>query len=226
MRRETELILALDVIKKKEFCELLSRTQDLLSFYKIGLVSFVALGQEAIRIVKKKHKKVFLDLKFMDIPNTMLKASLSALEQGVDILDFHLQQDTGSLKRVIKAIKEKTKGKPSPIILGVTVLTSEQYRSKIHNSVLSLSRKAKACGFDGVVLSGREAKAVRNIVGEKFKLVCPGIRLTPDKDDQKRKVYPEEVAGIADFIVVGRPIYESSAPENTINEILKRLRNS
>jgi len=219
--RKCELIFALDKPRRRDFIYWIDATKDLISFYKVGLVGFTSLGKDAITLLKKRKKKVFLDLKFFDIPNTMIGASLNAINWGVDMLDFHLAQDKHSLAETLDGIKKsvrKTK-KNMPAILGVTVLTSETTSSTIQSYVLNLARKAKEVGFDGVVTSGKEAKGVRKKLGKKFIIVTPGIRLKRSLDDQRRAVTPKDVKGTSDFIVVGRPIYESKKFRKVIDEI-------
>ena len=219
------LIFSLDFDNKKDFLDWINRTESLIDIYKVGAVPFVALGSEAIRILKDKGKKVFLDLKFFDIPNTMVKASLKAMELGVDIMDFHLSAGRDSLFKTAEQIKAGAKkaNLNMPLLIGVTVLTSEIEKSKISDLTLSYSEIAQSAGFDGVVLSGRDAPLVRDSIGEDLKLICPGIRLESSEDDQKRVVTPQQIKDYADFIVVGRPIYMADSPEQVIKKIISDL---
>jgi len=226
MRRKCELIFALDKSKRRDFIYWLDATKDLIAFYKVGLIGFSALGKDAVTLIKKRKKKVFLDLKFFDIPNTMIGASLNAINWGVDMLDFHLLADENSLIATLDGIKKAAKKikKSTPVILGVTVLTSQKAGATIQPSVLKLARKAKGIGFDGVVASGKEARALRKSLGYKFIIATPGVRLNKSKDDQKRIVRPKDVREYADFIITGRPIYESKKPQDTIVSILDELK--
>ncbi len=227
MKKKTELIFALDTPKKKNFQYLLDSTKDLISFYKVGLIPFISLGKESIFMIKRRKRKVFLDLKIFDIPNTMIKASLNAIKWNVDIIDYHLFSDKNSLNYTLEQIRKelKKRKKDPPLMLGVTILTSQTNRHTIPNSVLSLAQKAKEIGFDGVIASGREAKEIRNKLGSKFIIASPGIRLkVNNRDDQKRIVQPKNVKGIVDFVIVGRPIYEADNPQEVIRYILRQLR--
>ena len=226
MKRECELIFALDKARRRDFIYWLDATEDLISFYKVGLIAFTALGKDAVALIKKRKKKVFLDLKFFDIPNTMIGASLNAVDWGVDMLDFHLLAERNSLALTIDGIKREAvkKEKKLPIFLGVTVLTSEDKSFTIQSSVLRLARKAHRVGFNGAVVSGREAKVVRKELGDKFIIASPGIRLNEIKDDQKRTVRPKDARGYADFIIVGRPIYKSQKPRAVIASILDEIK--
>jgi len=226
MKRKCELIFALDKSRRRDFIYWLDATKDLITFYKVGLIGFSALGKDAVALIKKRKKKVFLDLKLFDIPNTMAGTSLNAINWGVDILDFHLLAGEPSLTAALSSIKKaaKKKKKNLPVMLGVTVLTSEAQGSTIQSSVLKLARKALRVGFDGVVASGKEAMAIRRKLGNKFIIASPGIRLEKTRDDQRRIVRPEDVREYVDFIIVGRPIYESKSPQDTIVAILKELK--
>ena len=111
MERNCKLIMALDTDNKKEFIRWVDATRDKVEYYKVGLISFTALGNETISILKKRKKKIFLDLKFYDIPNTMFRAAVSACKQGVDILDFHLAAEKQGLQTVVRALKQEAKTK-------------------------------------------------------------------------------------------------------------------
>ncbi len=221
-----KLIFALDTSDKKKFVSWVDRTKDMVDFYKVGLTAFTALGNEALKILHRRKKNIFLDLKFFDIPNTMINASLSAAEQGVDIIDFHLLAGGGHLKDTVSGIKAVVREKKlkKPLLIGVTVLTSFREEDRIRPLVLNLAAAAKGSGLDGVVSSGREAAAIRRRFGKKFIIISPGIRLKPGGDDQKRVVRPKDVRKDADFIVVGRPIYTADKPRQVIASIMEELK--
>jgi len=225
MKRKTELILALDVATKKDFVYWVDKTKDLVDFYKVGLVPFTALGQDAIAILKKRNKKIFLDLKFYDIPNTMIKASLNAARMNVDILDWHLSAGKDCLVKTLSGLKKETKKEKLklPDIIGITVLTSAVSKTSTKSQVLKLATMGRDVGLSGVVMSGKEAAPARKKLGEKFKLICPGVRFKKGGDDQQRVVTPKDIKGIADYIVMGRPIYESKDPQKVISQILSDL---
>ena len=226
MKRKCRLIFALDVAKKKEFLRWIDATKDLIDFYKVGLVPFTALGPDAITLLKRRKKKVFLDLKLFDIPNTMTKACVNAMKHNVDIIDFHLLAGKDSLRTTLEGIRKEARRKKlsMPLTLGVTILTSTANKSKIKTSVMKLAQDAHSAGLDGVVLSGKEAHLVRKRLGPGFVLACPGIRLGGAKDDQKRVVTPRQVKSVADFIIVGRPIYEAKEPRKIVHQILEELK--
>ena len=225
MDRKCQLIVSLDVEKKKDFVDLIDATKEVADIYKVGLVPYTALGDQAVTILKKKKKKVFLDLKFLDIPNTMVKASLNMMSRGIDMLDFHLSAEEEALSLTLDKIRAQARKQKFqlPLFLGVTVLTSVAAKSKITNFVLSLSEKAVSAGFNGVVLSGQEAPYIRRKIGSGFILVCPGIRLKDSADDQKRVVTPAKIKNIADYIVVGRPVYNAKSPKEIAEKIIREL---
>lgn len=225
-KRKCKLVLALDVREKKEFLRWVDSTRDLVDFYKIGLIPFTSMGPESVRLIKRRKKRVFLDLKFFDIPNTQINASLSAMRLDVDILDFHLLQDASSLRNTVREIKLRASKEKLrlPLLMGVTVLTSVGPDTKIKNVILNLSKKAKHSGLEGVILSGREAAFIRRRMGKNFLLACPGIRLKESGDDQKRVSTPASVKDYADFIIVGRPVVEAKKPREVISRILKDLK--
>lgn len=226
MKRKTELIFAMDVTSKKEFIYWVDKTKDLIDFYKVGLVPFTALGSESISILEKRKKKIFLDLKFYDIPNTMIKATLNAARMKVDIVDWHLSAGKDCLEKTLLGLKKEVKKEKLklPDIIGITVLTSAANNLNTKADVLKLAKMGKDIGLNGVVMSGKEAELARKKLGEKFKLICPGVRFKIRGDDQKRVVTPKDIAGIADYIVMGRPIYEAKNPGEVIEKILKDLK--
>lgn len=226
MIKQTKLIFSLDVDTEKDFLYWLDKTKDNVDYYKIGLVPYCLMGPKAVEEVKKRGKKVFLDLKFHDIPNTMIKAASTALEQEVDIIDLHLCNDEDGLTYTAAEIKRisKEKNKQLPLIIGITVLTSSSGGSTIKQRVEEFALKSQRVGFSGVVLSGQEAPHIRKICGRDIVLICPGIRLEKTNDDQKRVVTPKDVKGVADFIVVGRPILNAKEPDKVISRINSELK--
>ncbi len=220
-----ELILALDLDKEKEIKEWLSLTKDYLNYYKIGIRSFVKIGPKSVRLIKKFNKKVFLDLKFFDIPNSMIKAGKNAIDLGVDLLNFHLLNEESSLKGTIKELKSYSEKKGKKVLfLGVTLLTSINFKKNIEQRVLKLAKKARSIGFDGVICAGRESKIIKETLGNDFITACPGIRFEPVSDDQKRVSAPQRIKKYVDFFIMGRPILESKDPLKTIKKILRLIR--
>ena len=209
---------------------------DLISTYKVGIELFTAVGPEILRWLRQKQKKIFLDLKFHDIPRSVSSAVLSAAGNDVFMINIHLSGGETMVRETVTKVKEisKKERKKPPLIIGVTILTSllgdDLKRMGINKDVETLVRDfaimAKRNGLDGVVASAREAGMIKKNSGQEFLVVTPGIRLKGDSlGDQKRVTTPKEAleAG-ADFLVVGRPITESPDPWQITQKILSEIR--
>ncbi|MFA5099566.1 MAG: orotidine-5'-phosphate decarboxylase [Candidatus Omnitrophota bacterium] len=218
-----KLILALDVdtlTRARIFVNNLSRT---VKVFKIGPVLFTAYGPKVVEMVRKKGAEVFLDLKFHDIPNTVANAVRQAVRLKVKMLTLHISGGEEMLIRAAQAAKEESvrlKVK-RPMLLGITVLTSDKSSGNTKATVLARARLAKKAGLDGIVCSVHEAKAVRKACGKNFIIVTPGIRPKGGQSaDQKRVATAQDaIAAGADYIVVGRPILEAKDPVEAIKNI-------
>lgn len=223
------IIFALDVSTIKEAEGLVRILKDHVGMFKIGLQLFVGEGPKVIDAVlaQSSQAKVFLDMKFHDIPETVKGALKSANLHGVEFVTVHCDEGKGLLKSAVETA-ENTK------ILGVTVLTSISKEGlgdigiapelqDPKKLVLHRARIAKAAGCYGVVCSGEEVRAVKEEFGDSLIAVTPGIRLageTVKNDDQKRIVTPyKAITDGADYIVVGRPIRTASDPAKTADAI-------
>ncbi len=223
------LIFALDVSSVKEAMELVDEMGESIVFYKIGLQLFMAGGYfELVQELVRRGKRVFVDLKFFDVPQTVQSAVAQLNKYGASFATVH--GNDAILKAAVKA-KDELK------ILAVTVLTSLDqadmddlgFKVNVKDVVLSRAKRALAIGCDGVISSGLEVPEIRENVGERFIIVTPGIRPVLNTDDQKRTVDVEEAfyRG-ADYIVVGRPIRESNdfdTPKKAADSIQARIRN-
>ncbi len=213
--REERLIAALDVADSEQAKALAQRLGDSVRFYKVGLELFMAGGVfELIDWLTKKGNKVFADLKFFDIPETVAGAVRGLRSRGVTFATVHGNQ------AMLEAAGE---AKGDVKILAVTVLTSLDqgdlddlgFRCDIEKLVLSRARRALVAGCDGVISSGMEAPALRRELGDRLLVVTPGIRPVENRasDDQKRTVdVAQAFANGADYIVVGRPIRQAADP--------------
>ncbi|MBI5519460.1 MAG: orotidine-5'-phosphate decarboxylase [Desulfovibrio sp.] len=208
---------------------------------KVGLELFVAEGPGMVRGLKAMGFKVFLDLKFLDIPNTVRGAVRSAVKCGADMLNIHAIGGL-DMARVAVAARDEAAAETGlaekPLLFAVTVLTSMQdmdnpiLRGRPAAEVaLELARVSREAGLDGVVCSAREAASIKAACGQDFLCLTPGIRI-PDPaapaDDQRRVMTPEEaVAAGSDFLVVGRPVTRAPAgqggPVAAAREILRRM---
>jgi len=221
------LIVALDVDSLKKATRLVDTLYPAVKIFKIGSQLFTKAGPEAVKMVHKKRAKVFLDLKFHDIPSTVFLAIEQACSMGIFMVNVHASGGRVMMQRAAEAKK-----RPS-IILAVTVLTSLDKKALsaigINRSPLSQAERlailAKSSGLDGVVCSGNEIRAIRKACGTKFIIVTPGIRpLTSGAQDQKRVITPElAISYGADYIVVGRPVTQAKNPLYAANEILRDI---
>jgi orotidine-5'-phosphate decarboxylase len=219
-----QLIVALDVPNCEAAKPLLDKLAPIKGlWFKVGMQLFTAEGPSIVREVRSRGAKVFLDLKFHDIPNTVLGAAESAATLGVEMFNVHAAGGEEMMKKAAAgALACTPAGKQPPLIIAVTILTSQ---AASEADVLKLARDAKAAGLDGVVCSAREAKMLKSELGAEFKLVCPGIRPAwSETGDQKRIVTPRMAmeAG-ADYIVVGRPILEHANPADAARLILDEM---
>jgi orotidine-5'-phosphate decarboxylase len=223
-------IIALDVPNAAKALDLVDRLGNAATFYKIGSPLFTAAGPQIVRDVRKRGKRVFLDLKFHDIPNTVAHAVENAARLGVELLTVHA---TGGLA-MLRAARAAT-GDDGPRVLGVTVLTSfgadeiQQAWGKDVNSVreevIRLGALAVEAGLHGVVASPLEIEQLRRRHGPDLIIVAPGIRPSDAQaDDQVRTATPAVAARAgADYIVVGRPVIAASDPLAALQRINEEL---
>lgn len=214
------MIIALDFPTAEKAIELVEKIGDGATFYKVGLELFLNSKGEIIEYLAKKNKKIFLDLKFHDIPNTTAMASVFAAKQNVFMFNVHA---SGGTKMMKKVVEESKKINPDNLIIGVTVLTSlgeedikETFESKftLKELALNLANLAKNSGLDGVVCSPWEAASIKERCGKEFKTVCPGVRPKwAATNDQQRIMTPKDaIKNGCDFLVVGRPITKNEDP--------------
>jgi len=229
-------VLALDVDDFKKAEQLVGELSDYVGVFKIGSQLFTAEGAKVVNMVNERGGKVFLDLKFHDIPNTVARAAEVATELGVYIFDVHISGGYEMMKAAAEASKKisLTLGIRKPLILGVTLLTSINQEilekdlgitRRLEEHVVHLAKLAKTAGLDGVVASSREIKEIRKACGEDFVILTPGIRPTgKSSDDQKRVMTPQEAIKLgSDFLVIGRPIRNASNPVKAAKEILREM---
>lgn len=203
-----KLIVSLDIDSKPEIRKIIAALPKA-KVFKVGLIPFVLWGPALIDYLHEKNKKVFLDLKFYDIPNTMSQALQIVMKQRIWGLTVHASNSEDALRAIVKTAQEAL-GKKAPLIIGVTQLTSKE--SSVEE-VISLAQKALRSGLQGVVASAQEAPAIRSALGKECVLITPGIRRkeAQGSDDQKRvTTFQEALSRGSDFCVVGRPIYKDS----------------
>ncbi len=227
---EERIIVALDVGDFGRAEELVRDLRGAISFFKVGLELFTASGPDVVKMVIDHGARVFLDLKFFDIPNTVRGAVRSASSLNVSIINVHALGGADMMKAAAKAAAET---KNSPKVIAVTVLTSFDeagfsnigYSASIEDSVVSLATTAKDAGLDGVVSSPNEVRTLKNHLGKDFLIVTPGVRPHwSTTDDQKRVMTPSDAfdAG-ADYIVIGRPITAAKDPRAAAERVIEEL---
>jgi orotidine-5'-phosphate decarboxylase len=230
------LVLALDVDNDREALDLVSEVKELVGMFKVGHQLFTAYGPDIVRKIIGMGSRVFLDLKYHDIPNTVAKASAESVKLGVSILNVHALGGLDMMKAASEAVTETAEKRnlPRPIVLAVTVLTSmsEQGLRKelkitrsLQREVSHLARLAQRAGMQGVVASPQEIKMLRRSIRGDFVILTPGVRPAwAGKDDQQRVMTPgEAVAAGADYIVVGRPVLKASDRIGAVKQILDEI---
>ncbi len=231
---KNKLIVALDTSDEFKVKELVDILDDKVNIFKVGLEQYLSSRGKIIDYLKKKDKKIFLDLKFHDIPNTMKAAASVAVKEGVWMFNMHVSDYEGMKMVAETAAEEAYKlNIKKPYVLGVTVLTSlnqdDLYDVGIDLSPQELVIKravlAKKAGLDGVVSSPKEAEAIKNNCGKEFISVCPGIRpVWSVKGDQKRVMPPSKaLESGAHYLVVGRPITKAEKPDDAAEKIIKEI---
>ena len=220
------LIVALDVDSLKQAEGLVSLLYPTVRIFKVGSQLFTACGPQAVRMIAEKGARVFLDLKFYDIPHTVFSATSAAAGLPVFMLTVHISGGRKMLEEAVAGASKRAKelNIQMPFIIGVTRLTSQESAENLEKDVLAAAQEAKAAGLDGVVCSVGEALMIRRELGKDFMIVTPGIRPKDyPTDDQSRVATPEEaVKAGADFIVVGRPILKADNPLAAAEKILAK----
>ncbi|MEC4984083.1 MAG: orotidine-5'-phosphate decarboxylase [Oscillatoria sp. PMC 1068.18] len=225
-----KIIVPLDVPTLSEAIALLDLLPQV-SFWKVGLELFVNCGQEILTVLQTRQKRIFLDLKFHDIPNTIAGACRSVQKYQVDLLTIHATAGRKALQGAVAAVENAQK---RPKLLAVTLLTSINSRElafdlkiplELPEYTLQMALLAKESGLDGAICSPQEAAQLRQVCGADFLLVCPGVRPSwADAGDQRRVMTPEKaIAAGADYLVIGRPITAADDPKLAWERICQDL---
>lgn len=232
-----KLIVAIDTDDFDKAKELIDKLEDSVDIFKVGLEQYVATRGKTVDYLKEKGKKIFLDLKFHDIPNTMKSAVKAAVRDNVWLITIHVS-DMEGMKQCAQIAKEEAErlNIEKPLIVGVTVLTSlsnedlQDIGCNMTTEELAIKRAklAKEAGIDGVVCSAKEVDKIVKECGEDFVTVCPGIRPeTSEVGDQKRVVTPADaIKKGAHYLVVGRPITKSEDPKKSALDIVREIENA
>lgn len=237
--QQNNLIVALDVATASDARRLVSMLRGCAGMFKVGMQLFTAAGPDLVREIVRSGERVFLDLKYHDIPNTVAAAAVEATRLGVSMFNVHATGGTEMMRSTADAVLKcaDSEGLAKPIMLGVTILTSANaatlkdvgFRAEPAELVPRLAALCDLSGMDGVVASAREVALVRSAVTRTdFVVVTPGIRPAgSDSFDQKRVMTPRQAleAG-ADYIVVGRPILAAPDPAQAAQEVLAEMATS
>jgi orotidine-5'-phosphate decarboxylase len=231
-----KLIFALDAKDYEEALSWIELLSGYVGMFKVGKELFTAVGPKIIQAIKERSQKVFLDLKFHDIPNTVARAAEAAVRMNVDMFNVHAAGGFQMIKDTVSSAWNCSDqlGQNRPVLLAVTVLTSLNdddlkeigFQKNTQELVLHLAGLAKDAGASGVVASPQDIAKLRNKFGNEFVIVTPGIRSASEmkKDDQKRTLSAyEAIKTGADYIVVGRPIRAADEPLAACRQIVREI---
>jgi len=232
-----KIVLALDVDTLEEAKKLILELKDYVGVFKVGLQIYTQNGNEIINFMNEQGLEFFLDVKLLDIPNTVAKASENIVKRGASFFNIHTLGGSEMMKQCALSAKAAANalGQKEPLILGVTILTSISdevlnnelgINQKASDYVLKLAKLAKDSGLGGVVASVWEAKRIKEICGEDFKVLCPGIR--PEwslKNDQQRAATPRvAIVEGADYLVIGRAVTSAEDRVEAIEKIYEEVK--
>ena len=238
MAAKDKLIIALDVATPAKALDLVKQLHSVASMFKVGSQLFTAAGPQIVRDIIALDSKVFLDLKFHDIPHQVAGAARSAAELGVSLFTIHASGGSEMMRRAVDAVAEVgEKGGTRSAVLAISVLTSMDATSLLQigvtstptESVFGLVKLAEASGVDGVVASPQEIETIRQVINNpKFLVVTPGIRPLSNEsnasEDQKRVATAEAaIAAGASYLVVGRPITGAPDPVAAAHAIVEEM---
>jgi len=233
---KTELIVALDYSTEEAALKTVDELKDVVSIFKVGMELFYSCGPQILDKIHARGCRVFLDLKFHDIPNTVAGAVRSVTRKGVFMLSLQIPGGTEMIRRACETAEQEAAAHniPRPRMVGITVLTSIDQdtlerelgiKGTVKDKVLEWSVLGQKAGLDGVVASPKEILTIRKTCGENYLIVTPGIRPTwAACNDQKRVMTPAEAtARGADYIVVGRPITLAQNPKDAAYKIIQEM---
>jgi orotidine-5'-phosphate decarboxylase len=236
MNPKERIILALDVSDYDEAVDIVRRFREHVDIFKVGSELFTSVGPRIVKQVHLMGKKVFLDLKFHDIPNTVSKAVLAAAGLGVSIVNVHTLGGLEMMKTAADAMREFTlkHNIERPRLIGVTVLTSIDQKTlrdelgvelRMSAEVKHLAGLAQQAGLDGVVAAPGDVEMIRSRYGMDFLIITPGIRPTwAAEDDQKRTMTPAKAVSLgSDYLVIGRSILAQPDPLAALRKVQEEI---
>lgn len=235
MNAEQQVIVALDMPDLPSAIALVDQLPQV-NFWKVGLELFTSSGPTIMEVLKSRQKRIFLDLKFHDIPNTVAGACRGAAKYGVDLLTIHAAAGKDALKAAREALHEGATqaGVEPPKLIAITLLTSISSRQlafelkvplELPQYALEMALMAQETGLNGVVCSPQEVAQLRQSCGNDFLLVCPGVRPTwAEQANQKRSLTPlQAILAGANYLVIGRPITAAAEPKLAWQRISEEL---
>lgn len=236
MNAKAKLIVALDVDSANRALALFEALREVVGMFKVGSQLFTATGPDIVRKIVARGGRVFLDLKFHDIPNTVARAGIEATRLGVSIFNVHASGGAEMMKRTAEAVAEtaEREGLAKPKVIAVTVLTSldqndlEQIgiSGEPRSVAERLARTADDCGLDGAVVSPQEIEIIRQTISnQNFLIVTPGIRSSDNPSDDQRRTLTaaEAIRAGADYLVVGRPILTADDPVDRARQFVEEI---
>ncbi len=231
-----KIIVALDVPTAQKANEIIAELREEVGAFKIGLQLFTSAGASFVREVVEKGNKIFLDVKFHDIPNTVAKASVEVAKLGVWMFNIHASGGAEMMKTTVSEVGEfcEKENIKKPKIIGITILTSLDgaglktigVENNVQEQVVKLAKLTENVGLDGVVASPEEIKIIReNIPDKDFLIITPGIRPSfATNDDQKRVMTPVDAINYgSDYLVIGRPITKAKDKKSAVRQIIEEI---
>jgi orotidine-5'-phosphate decarboxylase len=216
------LIVALLAETMKDAEKMVNLLKEDVHTFEVGIPTYTALGPDVVKMVHQHDCRVFLDLKYHDIPSTVAKAVAWATKLGVAMLNVHASGGHEMLSKSVDAARQAAGSKSkAPKLFAVTVLTSMEsladigIQFEVREQVVRLARMSKECGLDGVVASPLEIAPIRKACGEKFLIVTPGVRPIGSPI--------LAIAAGADYLVIGRPVVQAKDPKAVVKQILKEI---
>ncbi len=237
MQARDRIVLALDVDTKEKAISLVRELAEYVGVFKVGMQLYNSVGPDIVREINELGGKVFVDLKFHDIPNTVASAGRVMARLGCHMFNVHAAGGREMMQSLAEELKQESKrlDQPEPITLAVTVLTSINQEQlvqemfvkdmQIKDLVVRWALMAQECGIKGVVCSPQEISAIRQACGPDFIIITPGIRPAwSEANDQKRITTPRQALDMgADYMVIGRPIVKAGSPVEAARKIIDEL---
>jgi orotidine-5'-phosphate decarboxylase len=228
------IIVALDLPTPAQARALATRLEGRPGLFKVGSQLFTTGGPEMVRWLRRRRQRVFLDLKFHDIPHIVAEACVRAADLGVNLLTVHTSGGPKMLRAARQALERHCRGRERPRLLGVTLLTSLDaaevrrigFPGGVARNVTRLARLAQASGCDGVIAAPTDVRAIRRACGKRFLIVTPGIQASSGArahDQARVATAAEAIRAGADYVVVGRGVYAASSPLRALEQIATEI---